>query len=276
MRLWRCGWVVVLLCMLLTVTSARAQGDAPTHDVLSRALPPGTNQTPDSGYAYGSTRRGALQVHHGLDYINRRGTPIIAAGAGVVIFAGSDAETALGPRTNFYGNTVIIHHPFSAPEGGAVFTLYGHMSKVEVQVGQEVAQGQRIGLVGATGVALGSHLHLEVRIGDPFNYYAVRNPELWYPPLPGRARLIGRVLNADGSKAPGVRVTLTTASAVLATFSYEDPALPSDPAYNENFSLGDIRAGCYRLRVRGAVGYAYDEPICFARDETKLAEIQLP
>jgi murein DD-endopeptidase MepM/ murein hydrolase activator NlpD len=193
-----------------------------------------------------------------------------------VLFAGSDAETTVGPRTNFYGNVVIIQHPLNAPEGGGLFTLYGHMSKIEVQGGQTVAQGDRIGLVGATGVALGSHLHFEVRVGDPFSYFAVRNPELWYPPLPGRARLIGRVLNADGSPAPGVRVTLTTASAVLATFSYEDPALPSDPTYNENFVIGDLRAGCYRLRVRGAVGYAYDEPLCFARNETKLVEIRLP
>jgi murein DD-endopeptidase MepM/ murein hydrolase activator NlpD len=94
------------------------------------------------------TRWGRL--HAGIDLAGDTGDPISAAGAGTVIFAGSQ---------NGYGLTVVIDH------GGGVSTLYAHQSRVAVGNGQRVSRGQVIGYVGNTGSSTGSHLHFEVRVG---------------------------------------------------------------------------------------------------------------
>lgn len=82
--------------------------------------------------------------HQGLDLRAAVGTPIRAPGAGRV---------ALAKDLYFTGNTVIIDH------GLGLFTIYGHMSKLEVKKGQKVAQGDLLGLSGVTGRASGPHLH---------------------------------------------------------------------------------------------------------------------
>jgi murein DD-endopeptidase MepM/ murein hydrolase activator NlpD len=256
-------------------TTTRAQSEAPTHYLLGRPLPASATVRPDMGFPYGWHRNNRSPIHHGMDYQNRRGTPVIAAGAGTVFYAGDDASMIVGPRPNFYGNVIILQHDFSAPEGGAVFTLYGHLYRVGVTQGQRVNQGDVIGQVGSTGIAIGSHLHFEVRVGDPANYYAVRNPELWYPPLPGRGKLIGRMVDASGAPARGVRFVLATASLVLPSFTYAEASIPVDPQYNENFVMGDLSAGCYRFRVRGGAGYAYDEPVCIQAGQTLFLEVRL-
>ena len=87
------------------------------------------------------------------------GTPIAAAAAGTVIYAGW-----LGG----YGNLTVIDH------GGGLATAYGHQSSIAVSVGEQVAQGQTIGNVGSTGHSTGPHLHFEVRVNgqavDPLGY----------------------------------------------------------------------------------------------------------
>jgi hypothetical protein len=87
-----------------------------------------------------------------------------------------------------------IQHDFTTLEGVPLYTLYGHLSAVTVSVGQRVARGDQIGDVGATGIALGPHLHFEVRVGDPYNFNATRNPELWLHPYPDYGTLVGRVM----------------------------------------------------------------------------------
>jgi murein DD-endopeptidase MepM/ murein hydrolase activator NlpD len=90
-------------------------------------------------------------VHKGIDVANATGTPIWAAAAGEVYHAGGFGG---------YGNAVLIDH------GSGMTTLYGHMSRVAVGVGQQVTQGQVIGYIGSTGNSTGPHLHFEVRIGE--------------------------------------------------------------------------------------------------------------
>ncbi len=91
------------------------------------------------------------EFHAGLDIGGDRGDPVFAAGGGVVTKAGWQGG---------YGNMIEIDHGFG------VTTRYGHLSKVEVQIGDIVSKGQQIGLVGSTGRSTGAHLHYELRIND--------------------------------------------------------------------------------------------------------------
>lgn len=97
--------------------------------------------------------------HHGLDIANKLGTPIKAAAAGTIIFAG---------WKNIYGRTVIIQH------ADGKCTLYAHTQKILVQKNQKVKQGQVIAKLGVSGRTTGPHLHFEIRQGqqavDPFSY----------------------------------------------------------------------------------------------------------
>jgi hypothetical protein len=65
-----------------------------------------------------------------------------------------------------------------------LFTLYAHLSVIDVQQGDEVKVGEQIGEVGQSGAATGSHLHFEVRQGNGMDYFSTQNPELWL--VPGR------------------------------------------------------------------------------------------
>lgn len=100
---------------------------------------------------YGSGRKhpvtGVRRDHFGTDIRARHGTPIRAAGEGTVVGA---------TRTPTYGWAVDIDH------GNGFVTRYAHASRLLVQKGQVVRRGQRIALVGATGLAKGPHLHFEI------------------------------------------------------------------------------------------------------------------
>ncbi len=90
------------------------------------------------------------EYHGGLDLAADEGTPVGAANAGRVVFAG---------RLSVRGNTVIIDH------GWGLYTGYYHMSAIHVTAGQDVEQGQTLGLVGSTGLSTGPHLHWAVWLG---------------------------------------------------------------------------------------------------------------
>ncbi len=101
---------------------------------------------------YGRRSRGN---HTGLDIATSLGTPIKAAAAGQVIHAGWKGS---------YGQLVVIQHTES------IQTYYAHCSKIYVNAGEYVAQGQVISAVGSTGNSTGPHLHLEIRVnGSPRN-----------------------------------------------------------------------------------------------------------
>jgi len=93
---------------------------------------------------------GTWKRHEGLDYAANQGTTVMAAGDGSVVKAGWSGG---------YGNLVEVRH------ANGITTRYGHLSRVDVRVGQRVKQEQRIGLVGSTGLSTGPHLHYEFRVG---------------------------------------------------------------------------------------------------------------
>lgn len=103
------------------------------------------------------------KFHSGIDIGGNYGSPVMAAGSGVVIFT---AKPVQGQNTggSGYGNYCIIDH------GGGFTTLYGHCRYINVKTGQKVKAGQRIGQIGSTGTSTGAHLHFEVRKGgSPVN-----------------------------------------------------------------------------------------------------------
>jgi murein DD-endopeptidase MepM/ murein hydrolase activator NlpD len=89
------------------------------------------------------------QVHLGYDLASVKQSPVPAGNAGTVVFA--------GPLT-IYGTTVVVDH------GLGLQTLYAHLSSMAVKEGDEVKKGQELGRTGATGLAVGDHLHYEVLI----------------------------------------------------------------------------------------------------------------
>jgi murein DD-endopeptidase MepM/ murein hydrolase activator NlpD len=87
----------------------------------------------------------------GIDIDAEVGSPIFAAAAGQVVFAGGDPCCS-------YGLYVEIEH-----EGGTYTTLYAHMGTIAVELGQFVEQGQLLGTIGLTGRTTGAHIHFEIR-----------------------------------------------------------------------------------------------------------------
>ncbi len=88
------------------------------------------------------------EFHTGLDIGAPLGSPVFAARSGTVIFAG---------RNGGYGNEIMIKHANNYE------TLYGHLSQIDVYVGEHVEKGDFIGRVGSTGFSTGPHLHFEIR-----------------------------------------------------------------------------------------------------------------
>jgi len=100
---------------------------------------------------------GQRTFHWGIDIVGAWGNPVIAPADGFVLKVRND---------KFFGNSVTLSH------GLGITTLFGHLSKITVREGQKVKRGDMIGNIGATGKALGPHVHYEVRLNDkPVNPY---------------------------------------------------------------------------------------------------------
>ncbi len=124
------------------------------------AMPVGSGVRMTSGFGNRrDPRTGRPRQHNGVDWAGPRGTPILSTGAGRVSFAG---------RRGGYGNLVIVQHDFG------IETYYAHLHTIDVNVGQRVSRGDRLGGMGTTGRSTGVHLHYEIRIGgrpiNPMSY----------------------------------------------------------------------------------------------------------
>lgn len=142
-----------------------SEGQLPQISGGSGSIPPGYFDWPvyearmTRGYfTKAKKRRG--RPHWGIDLAARKGTPILASHEGLVIYVGREFRG--------FGRLIMI-------EGkGGFATLYAHLSKSRVRVGQRVKQGQTIGDMGNTGRSTGVHLHFEIRRRsgpiDPLQY----------------------------------------------------------------------------------------------------------
>jgi hypothetical protein len=268
--------ILLSLSLLTSPLGASArQAQVQTHYWMTRPISPQTSFVVARGFPYGWHRNHTAPIHHGVDSENRRGTPVVAAADGAVYYAGNDTDKMFGPRPKFYGNVIVIKHDMEAPEGGAVYTLYGHVERIDVKAGERVAKGQPIGGVGKEGIAIWYHLHFEVRVGNPDDYNATRNPELWYPPRPGTGTLIGRMVGSTGELAMGIRFALGGIG-VVPGWTYAEGSIHNDPSYGENFVVGDLPKGCYQMRVKNnRGGYAYNQQHCIKDGETQFIEVKL-
>jgi murein DD-endopeptidase MepM/ murein hydrolase activator NlpD len=140
--------------------------------------------------------------HYGIDYAAPVGTPVMASGDGVVVLAGWDGG---------YGKTVKIRHP------NGYQTLYGHLSRINVRLGQRVAQEQYIGSVGMTGLATGPHLDYRmIKSGVFVNPLKVQSPRAEPVPRAERAAFEStrdRVLALLEQAGPGAPLVRTASAA---------------------------------------------------------------
>ena len=226
-------------------------------------------------YSFGSTDNNSRPVHHGVDFQNELGTPVRAAGDGVVYYAGPDIDTLFGPQPNFYGNVIVIEHAITNTKRQKIYTLYGHLSAIIVKTGQTVKAMQQIGSVGSAGVAIGSHLHFEVRLGNPNDYNAVLNPELWITPFAGNGAIAGRVADLNGTLLNGVSVQTRGTTLYESAYTYADNSVQSDPAFNENFVIPDLPPGYYTVFVNQAEKLAFRTVVYVRSGRTTWLDINL-
>jgi hypothetical protein len=209
----------------------------------------------DDSYRYGYTQGGARDAHHGVEFTNPVGTPVLAAADGIVTYAGNDTAQVFGLYPGFYGNLVLLEHDIPGTQS-PVFTLYGHLSSISVETGDQVSGGQVIGEVGLTGSAIGSHLHFETRLLEP-EYGNTVNPELFLPPMPfegnGQATgiLTGRIEDQFGES---LRIPLAiqpiAEDGSLGAALYPEiygRGVPSASGLGENFLISGLLPGTYRL-----------------------------
>jgi murein DD-endopeptidase MepM/ murein hydrolase activator NlpD len=203
---------------------------------------------PHPFYRYGSTYFGLMSIHAGVDLDSPIGTPVYAAGPGVVVWAGYGLYGTDPPEDDPYGLAVAILHDFGY-RGQALYTVYGHMSKIHVWVDQHVETGDLIGEVGETGNVTGPHLHFEVRLGKN-DYFTSRNPELWLAPPQGWGVLAGRIMDSGGNPLYGQAIIVSSADGRnFFANSYGPTSVNSDEYYQENMVIGDLPAGVYTIRT---------------------------
>lgn len=229
------------------------------HFYFSRPVAADDINWPLWDYRYGGSFF-ANTIHTGIDIQTPRGTPVLAAGAGKVIWAGYGLYRGIYDTSDPYGLAVAIQHDFSY-QGERLNTVYAHLGRADVVRGQIVESGEQIGLSGDTGHVTGPHLHFEVRLGKN-DFFTTRNPELWLVPPQGWGVLAGRITNSGGVLVPEqmVNVYAKVSREKWSAKSYGSEAVNSDTFYRENLVISDLPAGLYEIRLPYQ-GFEYTQQI---------------
>ena len=225
------------------------------HFVFSRPIPAFYGALPVVDYRYGGVFF-ENEVHTGIDIPGQPGTPVLAAGRGQVIWAGYGLNAGRPGVPGPYGKAVMIRHDFGW-EGKTLYTVYAHLSEVDVKAGWWVESGAPLGRMGSTGHTTGPHLHFEVRLGEPDGKdgvaFETRNPELWLVPPVGWGLIVGQVLDSWGQPLYHNIVYLASEQDKdfhWRTYTYgRSPLIHADTYYRENYVFGDLPAGLYKVTV---------------------------
>ncbi len=217
------------------------------HFYFSRPIAADEINWPLANYRYGYFFPETDIIHTGIDITASRGTPVIAAAPGTVVWAGYGLYSGSYNEDDPYGLAVTIEHDFGYKDKN-LLTVYGHMDRIDVEKGQRVDTGTQLGIVGNTGFTTGPHLHFEVRY-ETNSYFRTRNPELWLSPPQGWGVLVGQIKTVDNNylhlKEVYIRNQETNQSWMVLT--YATNSINRDEYYQENLTLSDLPAGEYKL-----------------------------
>jgi murein DD-endopeptidase MepM/ murein hydrolase activator NlpD len=122
-------------------------------------LTPAGDRSSTQGVRRDPLNKRRIHEHRGIDYGGMHGSPVDSAYPGKIVSADSVG------RTN-YGKYIVI---MTNTPKGVFYTLYGHLSGIDVTVGQNIKLGQSIGRLGSTGYSSGPHLHIEKRSENTFS-----------------------------------------------------------------------------------------------------------
>ncbi|MDD2921343.1 MAG: M23 family metallopeptidase [Anaerolineales bacterium] len=221
------------------------------HFYFARPIAADQVNWPIPDYRYGGIFFAPNIVHTGIDIPTPEGAPIMAAGAGTVVWASWGLFS--GVETNDedpYGLAVAIRHDFGYKDQ-KLYTIYAHMSKIIARLDQHVETGDVIGLVGATGETTGPHVHFEVRLKSNSFFYTY-NPELWIAPPQGWGVLTGLVTDKKGKTLQQIEARLESVETdkiyLVKTYG-GGGAINRDPYYDENLVLSDLPAGFYKVTI---------------------------
>lgn len=217
------------------------------HFYFTRPIAADVINWPLADYRYGDYFVGTDIVHTGIDIPAKIGTPVLAAADGLVTWAGWGLFRGPDDPDDPYGLAVGIRHSFGF-DRRQLYTIYAHLDRVDVEVGQNVKAGEQLGVIGTTGFTTGPHLHFEVRV-ERNSYFVTRNPELWLAPPQGWGVLVGRVMKSDGSPIHRLEVNVRAKEnrRTWMVRTYAPTSVNADDYYRENLALSDLPAGEYRI-----------------------------
>lgn len=231
---------------------------------LSLPIGPSGRDTIDPNERFGQPQKQQL-AQNGVDFVNSAGTLVLAAAPGRVLHAGADAKGQFSPSAELYGLVVVMEHSLPG-YAQSVYTLYAHLSQVDVEPGQQLDVGETLGLVGSTGHTTGSELHFEVRYGENTHDNA-RNPELWLIQFDddgetANGALAGRILDENGDLVD-VNVVVQPLGEANANpmdlHPYVDKRLRLQPPWGEAFAVGNLPPGEYKISFAlPGLGYQSD------------------
>lgn len=211
---------------------------------------PATNEDwSASNYQYGNLYPEADIVHTGIDFIADQGSPVLAAAGGSIFWVGTGLDKGPDGKEDPYGIAIVIRHDYFFNHK-QIYTVYAHLDKAFVKLGQKVMAGDQIGAVGTTGFTTGPHLHFEVRLQEG-DFQITRNPDLWLAPPQGWGVLTGALLRWNGTYAAAYPIFLKSLATgkEWRTYTYASHSVHSDDHYKENFVFNDLPAGDYEFSV---------------------------